>query len=139
MKTSLRPYVGFDTFFDEVLKDLSSSKKIQSYPPYNLIRTDDHTYHIEVAVAGFSIDDLDVSVENSTLTIKTLPIDNPATEDSPQYIHRGLSRRGFKLAFVIDQFVEVISATLINGILTVSLEKKVPEEMKKKTFAISSK
>ena len=137
----LRPLsVGFDDMFDhfESLFDVPTV----NYPPYNLVKTGDHKFDIEIALAGFNKKDIDVSVENGLLTIeskvKSVVNDSVGADagKDEQMIHKGISKRYFKRSFTIADDVEVKGAELKDGLLKVSLEKIIPESKKLKTITI---
>ena len=112
----------------------------QNYPPYNIIRKDDEHYFIEIAAAGFLKPDIEITMENGTLTVSGKQIkkaDGTEEEaDGYEYLHRGLSSRNFERTFNLAEYVEVKDAALNNGILSIHLEKKIPEAMKAKTINI---
>lgn len=124
--------VGFDRMFDDmqtVFKDSASG-----YPPYNIIKTDENGYLISIAVAGFDMDELDVSQDGKTLTISA----NPApVEDDVEYLHKGIAGRHFTRSFQLADHVEVKSASLKLGLLNIVLERKVPEELLPRSIKIS--
>jgi molecular chaperone IbpA len=124
--------IGFESLFDDIIR---ASTQTNNYPPYNLISTGEDTVTIEVAVAGFEEGELTVTVDGRKLTISGDHVNVDA--ENWEYIHRGLSRRSFTLRFPLHEHVEVIDASMKNGILTVYLERKIPEEKKPKTIAIN--
>ena len=137
----LRPLsVGFDDMFAhfESMFDVPTV----NYPPYNLVKTGDHKFDIEIALAGFNKKDIDVSVENGLLTIeskvKSVVNDSVGADagKDEQMIHKGISKRYFKRSFTIADDVEVKGAELKDGLLKVSLEKIIPESKKLKTITI---
>ena len=137
----LRPLsVGFDDMFDhfESMFDIPTV----NYPPYNLVKTGDNKFDIEVALAGFNKKDIDVSVENGLLTIESKvksvmndSVGADANKDE-EMIHKGISKRYFKRSFTIADDVEVKGAELKDGLLKVSMEKIIPESKKLKTITI---
>ena len=108
-----------------------------SYPPYNIIKTDDDHYVIEVAVAGFSQDEITITEHDGQLEITGTKA--ASDENQPSFLHRGISSRKFNRSFNLADYVVVKSADMENGILTIGLERLVPEEMKPKTIAINYK
>jgi molecular chaperone IbpA len=129
--------VGFDNIFDELMR-LNSQQGQSNYPPYNVIKHTDDQFSIELAVAGFNDGDITVEVESNQLTIKgeqTQCLDDLVREI--EYLHRGISARNFVRTFTLADHVEVTNALVANGILTISLERKIPEEKKPKKIAIS--
>ena len=137
----LRPLsVGFDDVFDhfESIFDIPTV----NYPPYNLVKTGDNKFDIEIALAGFNKKDIDVSVENGLLTIESKvksvmndSVGADANKDE-EMIHKGISKRYFKRSFTIADDVEVKGAELKDGLLKVSMEKIIPESKKLKTITI---
>ena len=137
----LRPVsVGFDSIFDHFgsMWDDDFISDIQpSYPPYNIVKSGKNTYDIEVALAGFNKKDINVEVENGMLTIQSVKDESEKeVEDNDGVLHRGISKRMFKRSFTIANDVKVKGAELKDGLLRVSMEKIVPEELKLKTIDV---
>ena len=137
----LRPVsVGFDSIFDHFgsMWDDDFINDIQpSYPPYNIVKSGKNTYDIEVALAGFNKKDINVEVENGMLTIETKQSEKETDKDEDgKVLHKGISKRYFKRSFTIANDVKVKGAELKDGLLKVSMEKIVPEEMKLKTIQV---
>ena len=137
----LRPVsVGFDSILDHFgsMWDDDFISDIQpSYPPYNIVKSGKNTYDIEVALAGFNKKDINVEVENGMLTIQSVKDESEKeVEDNDGVLHRGISKRMFKRSFTIANDVKVKGAELKDGLLKVSMEKIVPEEMKLKTIQV---
>ncbi len=137
----LRPVsVGFDSIFDHFgsMWDDDFMSDIQpSYPPYNIVKSGKNTYDIEVALAGFNKKDINVEVENGMLTIETKKEDKTSEKDKDgEILHKGISKRYFKRSFTIANDVKVKGAELKDGLLRVSMEKIIPEEMKLKTIDV---
>ena len=136
----LRPVtVGFDPIFDrfESMFDdnFFANQTHQNYPPYNIMKTGDYTYNIEIALAGFSKKDIDVSYEDGVITVKSIQV---AKQDGDQsgVLHKGISKRMFTKSFSIADDVEVKGAELKDGLLTISLERIIPESKKPRTIEI---
>ena len=130
--------VGFDNVFDELMRTNAQQANAANYPPYNIVKHDDDHFAIELAVAGFNDGDISVTVEKNILSIKgeqTQSLDE--LEKEVEYLHRGISARSFSRTFTLAEHVEVTGAKSANGILKIELERKVPEEQKPKTIAIS--
>jgi molecular chaperone IbpA len=126
--------IGFDSMFDELLR-VANNQPQTNYPPHNIIKTGEESIWIEIAVAGFLETEISVTVENNVLVVTGEYARNePANYE---YYHRGLSRRDFTLKFKLAEYVEVVNASLTNGILSVYLERKVPEEKLPKKIAIN--
>ena len=133
----LRPVsVGFDSVFDHFESLFNESPSLHTnYPPYDILKTDEHSYVIELAVAGFSKKDISVTVENGVLTVESDR--EGSTESSGQeIIHRGISKRYFKKSFSIADDVEIRGADLKDGLLRISMEKIIPESRKRKEISI---
>ena len=124
--------VGFDDLFREMDK-LSLNHSNTAYPPYNIVSVDENRFQIEVAAAGFSDKDLDITVENGQLTI----IGNKEEDDQRTYVHKCIAMRNFTRTFRLATHIEVEGADLKNGLLVVTLKRHIPEELKPKKIAIS--
>tara|TARA_Y100000768_G_scaffold237059_1_gene179350 strand:+ start:47 stop:505 length:459 start_codon:yes stop_codon:yes gene_type:complete len=131
----LRPYaVGFDSLFDHFNNTLEYTVKQQtSYPPYNINKIDDLNYQVEMALAGFGKDDIEIKYADNQLTIKSVDSDD---KDEKDVIHRGISKRKFSRSFTLAEDIKVNGAELKDGMLLVELEKIVPEEKKPRTINI---
>ena len=133
----LRPLsVGFDDVFDhfESMFDYDTVN-VSNYPPYNIVKTGDNKFDIEVALAGFNKKDINVTSENGMLTIESKQEDKSKDKDG-EVLHKGISKRYFKKSFTIADDVEIKGAELKDGMLRVSMEKIVPEAKKLKTIDI---
>tara|TARA_X000000950_G_C13894044_1_gene652063 strand:+ start:352 stop:774 length:423 start_codon:yes stop_codon:yes gene_type:complete len=130
----LRPFtIGFDDIFN-TFETLSTSNNFSStYPPYDIVKIDDYKYNVELAVAGFSKNDIQVDYADNTLTIESKK-EKEAEEEN--FIHKGISKRYFKKSFTIADDVVVNGAELKDGLLTIELEKILPEGKKPKTIKI---
>lgn len=126
--------VGFDRMFDELTKTAGTLNST-NYPPYNIIKSGENTYVIEVAVAGFEESELDVEVKDSELIIKGEK--QSKEEDEPEYLHQGIAHRNFLRTFALAENVEVKGASVKNGVLAVTLEHIIPESAKPKKIAIT--
>jgi len=136
---SLRPFsIGFDDMFDQFESMLGNgSLAVQSnYPPYNIRKAGNDKYAIEVAVAGFNKDDVEVEYEDNLLTVKTKEVKRSEEKDGGEVIHRGISQRSFARSFTIADDVKVNGAELKDGLLTIACERIVPEYKKKKLIEI---
>ena len=125
----------FGIVFDNLFDDLTRITNQQSlnYPPYNIVKTSEDEFHIEVAVAGFSEGEIEINLDNRLLTIKG----SKATEPEAEYLHKGISNRNFLREFTLAEHVEVASAGQKDGILTINLVRIIPEEKKPKAIAIN--
>jgi molecular chaperone IbpA len=126
--------IGFDSMIDELMR-MNATQTNTNYPPYNIVKESEDRFAIEVAVAGFSEGEVSIELENRVLTItgnKIHDLDNPK-----EYLHRGISNRNFVREFSLAEHVEVKSAINENGILSIGLERIIPEEHKPKKIAIN--
>ena len=136
---NLRPLtVGFDDMFDhfEHMMDDGFFRTGGNFPPYNIVKTGEYTYDVELALAGFSKDDIEVHYENNMLTVKSKQKDKAEAKDSDGVIHRGISKRWFSKSFTIADDVEIKGAELKDGLLKVSMERIVPEGKKARTIEV---
>ena len=104
-----------------------------TYPPHNVVKVDDLKFTVEIAVAGFSQDHIDIEVKDHVLTISG---DRPQRRDQDMYVHKGISARKFKKSFRLSEYTEVIGADLLDGILTVDLEVILPKEKQPRKISI---
>ncbi len=113
--------LGFDHF--ERMLERVSKTAADGYPPYNIEQIDDNCLNIALAVAGFAVDDLEVSIENNQLMIRGKQEDEP----DRLYLHRGIAARQFQRSFVLAEGIEVTGASLDNGLLSIDLARPEPE------------
>jgi molecular chaperone IbpA len=118
------PYtIGFDSFFNTL--DSITGTDVKGYPHYNIKKLDDNKWSIELALAGFSKDDIEIEVKDNIMNING----ELKTEDN-EYVYKGISSRKFSKSFTLAEFTECESATMENGILSIILEKNIPEDKK---------
>jgi molecular chaperone IbpA len=137
---NLRPLtVGFDDMFahfETMMEDRFFEKgTVANFPPYNIVKTGENTYDVELALAGFNKKDIEVEYKENLLTVKSKKQEETKDEDG-NVIHRGISKRMFSKSFTIANDVEVKGAELKDGLLKVSLERIVPEHKKAKLIDI---
>lgn len=125
--------IGFDRMFDELQR---LTEQQSSYPPYNILKISDNQFVIELAVAGFSEGEIEIEVEKNILTIKGSKIKD-VDEQPKEYVVKNIANRDFDRTFTLAEYVEVVDAQVSNGILSVSLERKIPEAELPKRIAIS--
>jgi molecular chaperone IbpA len=130
-----RNSIGVDSLFDRLINQIDTAAST-NYPPYNIVKTGEHTFEVQVAVAGFSQGEIEVSVKDGNLIITGEKLAESQTEVY-EYVHQGISARRFVRSFSLADYVEVESAIARDGILTVKLERHIPEAMKPKTIAIT--
>ena len=123
--------VGFDSMFDRFFGDVEKSESATGYPPYNIRKDEENIYTIEMAVAGFSKEDLEAELKDGILTVRS----KQGQEDG-EYLHRGIAKRAFSRSFTLSDDVVIKGADLINGMLTISLERIIPEEKKSRMIEI---
>jgi molecular chaperone IbpA len=129
--------LGFERFFDDVERLLATdvTKVTQSFPPHNIIKLNDTHYVVELAIAGFSKEEIEITTEDGTLTIKGERKDKEA---DVTYLHRGIGTRSFTKQLTIADTVEVRGAEFKDGILRVGLENVIPEHKKPRKIEISN-
>jgi len=128
--------LGFERIFDHLERALNNSKPLpDKYPPHNIIKTDVNRYVVEIAVAGFTKDDIEIIVENDNLEVKGSKIEK---ESTVKYVHRGIATRSFTKIIQLADTIEVREASLQGGILTIELENVVPEHKKPKRIEIKT-
>ena len=125
--------VGFDSIFDEFNRVAALAGK-DNYPPYNIIKESDDAYIIELAVAGFKQNEVEIEMEKNILTVKSVESEEPKIV--PEYLHKGISARAFTRSFTLADHVEVLGATMQDGILAIQLQRKVPEALQPRKIAI---
>jgi len=125
--------VGFDRVFDQLERvrgDLEGRTALTKYPPYNIVKLSDDEFSIEMAIAGFSKEDLDVEIKENVLSVKG----SKTEEDGKRsFVHKGIGGRSFERHFTLADHVEVVDGDLVDGILVINLKRVVPEsELPKK-------
>lgn len=126
--------VGFDRMFDELART-AGTLNASNYPPYNIVRTAEQEYDIEIAVAGFEENELDIEIQNGELTVKGES--NKTDHRVGNYLHQGIANRNFTRKFALADHVEIKGASVRNGIMTIKLQVIVPEHEKAKKIAIT--
>ena len=122
--------IGFDPLF-ETLKSISAETKLSSYPPYNIFKSKEN-YVLEIAVAGFSKEDIKISVKELTLTVE-----GSALPSVDNYVHKGIASRDFKQDFALAEYVVVDGAEMKDGMLRILLRQELPEEKKPRVIEIN--
>jgi molecular chaperone IbpA len=126
-----RALIGFDRIFHDF--ENRAQQSTTNYPPYNVIKHNDDSFEIEIAVAGFDREDITIEVDQAQLRIKG---QRTVQETEHQYLHRGLAARDFERMFTLAEHIIVGDAELTNGILSVKLTREVPEALKPRMIAI---
>lgn len=127
-----RSVVGFDRLAD--LLDSASTEAASGYPPYNIERTGENAYRIEIAVAGFKSGDLNIEVKENLLTVQGRKV---ANDETKRYLHRGLAERNFERRFQLADYVVVSDAHLADGLLSIALKRELPEALKPRRIEIA--
>ncbi|WP_448566738.1 Hsp20 family protein [Thalassotalea ganghwensis] len=128
-----RSSIGFDRLASMLNSTLNTETSTSGYPPYNIEVKDESNYAITLAVAGFTREELDITVEKGVLTVSGKKAKD---EQDRNYLHQGIANRSFERKFNLADYVEVIDADLRDGLLTINLVKEIPEAMKPKNIAI---
>jgi molecular chaperone IbpA len=124
-------FIGFNREMER-LANVQLASRQTSYPPYDLIKIDEDNFKLSLAVAGFSKNDIDVSVDNGTLIIKG----EIAEVSDAEVVHKGIAARKFTRTFALGEYMEVDRAEMADGILNIFVERNIPEEKKPKTIKI---
>jgi molecular chaperone IbpA len=132
-----RSTVGFDRLFSTLDQLSGVEGSVPSYPPYNIARTDENTYRISVAVAGFTDADLSIEAKENTLTIHGEK-QTSNEEKTSEVLYQGIAARAFERSFQLADYVQVKGASLENGLLHVDLVREIPEAMKPRAIPITS-
>ena len=126
-------FLGFDHIFDQ-LENIHKHAK-DTYPPHNVVKEEEMKYSLELAVAGFKQEHIDITVNDGVLDITG---DRPQRRDQQKYVHKGISARNWKKSFRLSEYTEVTGADLLDGILTVNLEVILPKEKQPRKINIGS-
>ena len=132
-----RSSVGFDEFdrlFDSVF---STNTKGSSYPPYNIVKHDKNIYQITMAIAGFDQEQINISQEGNLLTVKG-DMESDKENDKTEFLYRGIANRNFERKFELADTVKVVKADLKNGLLSIDLEREIPEHQKPRKIEINT-
>jgi molecular chaperone IbpA len=127
--------LGFDQLFDRLVSSGVGSAQATSYPPYNIVRSaNSDNFAIEIALAGFEAEEIDVTVKEDTLTVESAKDHNA---DSAVYVHQGIAARNFKRSWTLSPTIKVTEASFVNGLLIINLVNEIPEEKKPKKITIN--
>lgn len=126
-------FVGFDDTYNRMAKFHDDvTKNIPNYPPYNIRKVEDNHYVIELAVAGFARQDIDITFEDNKLIIS-----GKSQDDNDNFLFKGIANRAFTRTFFLDDTMEINDASMMNGMLKIALEKIIPEHKKPKKIAVA--
>ena len=126
-------FIGFDPILNELERIHNAGRSQDNYPPHNVVKVDNENFIIELAVAGFSEEDISVEVKDGILIVKG---DSP--DENREYAHKGISSRRFEKSFRLSEFVLIDGANLVNGILVVNARVEVPEERRPRKIQLGS-
>ena len=126
-----RSTIGFDRLFD-LLESSSLGQGSENYPPFDLIKVDENHYRINLAVAGFSRDEIDITAQQNQLIVSG----KKGEDDGIDYVHRGIANRQYERKFGLADFIKVAEADLKDGLLSVELVREIPEAMRPKKIQI---
>lgn len=124
-------FIGFNRELDRMTSVHQAATR-QTYPPYDVLKLDEDTFQVSIAVAGFSKNDIDVSVDQGTLIVKG----EIAEVTDGEYLHKGIASRKFTRTFALGEYMEVTGATIEDGMLHITVDRIIPEEKKPKTIKI---
>ena len=128
-----RSVVGFDRL--AALLETATAEAATGYPPYNIERTDENAYRVDIAVAGFRAEELDIEVKENLLTVTGR---KAANDEARRFLHRGLAERNFERRFQLADYVVVTDANLADGLLSISLKRELPEALKPRKIEIGT-
>jgi len=135
----LSPLFRSTVGFDRLARLVDSATRIDdatvSYPPYNILKTGDHSYRVSMAVAGFAPEELDITVHENSLIVTGRAKDD---EKPSEYLHRGIAARAFERRFQLADHIKVVGAALANGLLDINLVREVPEQLKPRKISITA-
>jgi molecular chaperone IbpA len=127
-------FIGFEPILNELERIHSAGRSQDNYPPHNVVKIDSEHFIIELAVAGFTTEDISIEVKDNILLVKG----NNSVQDDREYAHKGISSRKFEKSFRLSEFVVIDGADLVNGILVVNARVEVPEERRPRKIEIGS-
>lgn len=127
--------IGFERQWD-MLETISTTISKSTYPPYNIIKVSDEEYVVEIALAGFARKELNITQQDRTLTVSGEKPKKSEDEEETTYVHKGIGARNFKHTFALADYVDVTSAELVDGILTITMQRELPEEKKPRKIAV---
>jgi molecular chaperone IbpA len=128
-----RALLGFDTMFSD-FEHRFANQINNSYPPYNIVKHDDDTYEIEIAVTGFAKDEVTVEIDQNQLVVKGVRSKN--SDVTAEFLHRGLAFRDFTRSWTLSEYMIVGEGAIKNGVLTIKIDRVVPEALKPRVLTI---
>ncbi|MDX1304233.1 small heat shock chaperone IbpA [Photobacterium sp.] len=128
-----RSAIGFDRLFNQMEQNVSNANT--GYPPYNIEQQDENHYRITMAVAGFADEQLDITQQQNKLIVRG--VRETESKEERHYLYQGIAERDFERKFQLADYVKVIGAQMVNGLLHIDLEREIPEEQKPRKIAIN--
>ena len=130
--------LGFQPMFERVERQVNQPRN-DSFPPHNIVYSKDkESFSVEIALAGYAEEDIDITLQEQVLTVETNELET-SKNDAANYLHQGIARRKFRKQFTLGEFLVVEGANFTNGLLTITINKELPEEKKPRTIEINSK
>lgn len=130
--------LGFQPMFERVERQVNQPRN-DSFPPHNIVYSKDkESFSVEIALAGYAEDDIDITLQEQVLTVETNELET-SKNDTADYLHQGIARRKFRKQFTLGEYLVVEGAVFTNGMLTITINKELPEEKKPRTIEINSK
>tara|TARA_R110000751_G_scaffold81990_3_gene165145 strand:- start:56 stop:550 length:495 start_codon:yes stop_codon:yes gene_type:complete len=129
--------LGFDQLFDRLVSSSASTAQATSYPPYNIVKVSDTEFRIELAIAGFYENEIEITVHEDKLTVES-DKDHSAEGGGERFLHQGIAERNFKRTWTLSPTIKVTGASFENGFLSVFLQNEVPEKDKPRTIDINN-
>ena len=130
--------VGFDQFFDRLISTgVGTASQAASYPPYNIIKVSDNQFRIELAIAGFNEEEIEVTVQEDKLTVESIK-KNDVSSNGEVLLHQGIAERNFKRTWTLSPTILVTHAVFENGLLTITLQNEIPEKAKPRKVHINN-
>ena len=130
--------LGFEPTFKRIERQVNQPRN-DSFPPHNIVYSKDkESFSVEIALAGYAEEDIDITLQEQVLTVETNELET-SKNDAANYLHQGIARRKFRKQFTLGEFLVVEGAVFTNGLLTITINKELPEEKKPRTIEINSK
>ena len=129
--------LGFEPTFKRIERQVNQPRN-DSFPPHNIVYSKDkESFSVEIALAGYAEEDIDITLQEQVLTVETGELET--SKNAANYLHQGIAQRKFRKQFTLGEYLVVESAEFVNGMLTITIDKVLPEEKKPKTIAINGK
>lgn len=130
--------LGFEPTFKRIERQVNQPRN-DSFPPHNIVYSKDkESFSVEIALAGYAEEDINITLQEQVLTVETGELET-SKNDAANYLHQGIAQRKFRKQFTLGEYLVVEGAEFVNGMLTITIDKVLPEEKKPKTIAINGK